>query len=326
MDQLSRFFTPRSPALETEEEARNREAKKAEFMDYFKGPVLTFADTAVKYLAGLKGGYEAFKTGHEYTPQPAGQAWKEFSVYLERLILIADTNEGKDIAARPQVAALVFGYGVLTLLRSVLGKDSSGEEAARLADHWQLLRKLRECWEKLGISADESRRVAALARMVLARTSPVDPALYTRITAGGIKADELAAALVLENYDADDFRRALAVNRFEDITWFNKEAFEETISRSSLFLFPEAAIAFGDDGEDSTEKWKKRTGLISAAAQSFLKAEKASGYRLEELPGVLAGTKKAAPKKTAGTAKNSTAKSKVIKKDDTPRKTAPKKR
>ncbi|AEF80345.1 alpha-amylase family glycosyl hydrolase [Leadbettera azotonutricia] len=316
MEQLSRFFTPGSSAAETEEEARNAQAKKAEFVDYFKQPVLAFADTAAKYLAGIKGGYEAFKTENEYAPPE--QSWAGFSAYLERLILMAETEEGKDIAARPQVAVLVLGYGVLTLLRSILGKGSNGEEAARLADHWQLVRKLRECWEKLGVSADEARRIAALARMVLARTSPADPSLY----AGALKADELAAALVLENYDADDFRQALAVNRFEDITWFNKEAFEETISRSSLFLIPEAAIAFGDSGEDTSEKWKKRAGVISAAARSLLKAEKASGYRLEELPGVLsgAGTKqgKAAPKpaKTAG---------KGAKKAE-PKKTKPKKR
>jgi hypothetical protein len=339
MDQLSRFFVPRSPVVETGEEARNREAKKAEFVDYFKQPVLAFAGTAAKYLAGIQGGYKAFKTENEYAPQPAEQAWQEFSAYLERLILMADMDEGKDIAARPQIAALVLGYGVLALLRSILGKASGGEEAARLADHWQLVRKLRECWEKLGISASEAKRVASLARLALSRTRPADPQPY----AGLAKADELAAALVLENYDADDFRQALAVNRFEDITWFNKEAFEETISRSCLFLIPEAAGAFGDDGEDTADKWKKRAGLISAAAKSFLKAEKASGYRLEELPGALAGkpankapkktANKAVPKKAAkaktaaksGAAKPGAKDPKVIKKD-TPKKADPKKR
>jgi hypothetical protein len=142
--------------------------------------------------------------------------------------------------------------------------------AAALADHWQLTRKLRECWEQLGINGSEAPRMGSLVRSVLAHTCPGK-------NLPGLESSDpgtLAAALILENYDADDFRSALGINRFDDVTWFNKEAFEETITWASIFLLSESGVS----GQ-----------TISAVAGSLRKAEEASGYRLDELLGILTG-------------------------------------
>jgi hypothetical protein len=187
---------------------------------------------------------------------------------------------------------------MLTLLRSVLGKGADGDEAAKLADHWQLVRKVRESWEKLGLPPAEAWRMANLARAVLARTAPGVP-----VDAAG----NPAAAIILDNYEAADFRDLLGVNRFEDVTWFNKEAFESTVSRACLFLLPESVAAFGsmafgekgDAAYDSAAAWKQRMDLIAGTAKALLKAEAASGFRVDALVELLSVTpEKAAPKET----------------------------
>ena len=298
MEQLTKFFTFPGKA-ESEEEARNNQAKKAEFVDYFREPVLSFARSAVKYLAGVSGGYMAFNPEKPIVPASPEEVWADFSAWVERLMRLVEFPGGKDLASHPQDAALVLGYGALTMLRSILGKGASGAEAARLADHWQLIRKLSECLEKLGISAAASERAAGLARAVLARTAPGTPAgiegrsslpagAFNSFKAPGAK--ETAAAIIMENYHADDFRRALGINRFDDVTWFNKEAFEETLLKSRLFLLPEAA------GDGSEGAWRKQAAFLGDVSDSFLKAERLSGFKLEDLVGALTGEM---PKKPA---------------------------
>jgi hypothetical protein len=293
MEQLSRFFT-QLPDTETDE--GNIQGKKTEFIDFFREPVLAFAAIAAKYLAGVKGGYTAFNAGKTYEPLQPETVWEEFASWVERLIRLVDFPEAKALALKPQAAALVLGYGALTLLRSVLGRGSTGAEAARLADHWHLIRKLRECWEKLGVPENEARRMADLARAVLARTCAEDSGIYR--SASGVQ--ELAATLILENYEADDFRRILGVNRFNEATWFIKEAFEETVSQAACFLFPENGAAFSVDEEDlaeSVENWRERIRVITGTAECLLRAEEESGFRLDELAGILARGKAEKPGK-----------------------------
>jgi hypothetical protein len=268
---LSHFFMDQVQPDSTDEK-KGRE-KKAHFIDFFQEPVIGFVNAASKILRGDSGGYEPFNTGEiVLTPVPVEEIWQGFASFIERLILLAEKPESKPLRERPWAVSLVLGYGVLSLLKPIIGKESSGALAAALADHWQLIRKLRECWELLDISSSEVQRMGDLVRSVLARTAPEKepPGLKTS------DAGTLAAALILGNYDTEDFQAALGINFFDDVTWFNKEAFEETVAWASIFLLCESSIS----GQ-----------TISAVAGSLLKAEKASGYRLDGLLGVLTGEK-----------------------------------
>jgi hypothetical protein len=281
---LSRFFmghVPLTPADAAAGEAaaasagtngRKKDAGSAGFAGFiepFREPVVAFVKAASRFLTGND--YEPFNTGEAaLTPVPAEEIWKGFASFIERMALLAEMPESEPLKERPWAVSLVLGYGVLSLLRPILGKESSGALAAALAEHWQLIRKMRECWEQLGINGSEARRMGSLVRSVLARTCPEKDLPGLESSDPGT----LAAALILENYDADDFRTALGINRFDDVTWFSKEAFEETITWASIFLLSESSIP----GQ-----------TVSAVAGSLRKAEETSGYRLDEFLGVLTG-------------------------------------
>jgi hypothetical protein len=177
------------------------------------------------------------------------------------LRLIAD-----ELAARPVIAAFAAGYGALSLLRAVTGKGAAGADVRALAEHWGLDRKLREVFAAQGVPGDEAYRVTEIMKAVLARTSPADAGVYgSPVT---------AAAVLLENYQADDFRRIIKVNLFEDQTWFNKEAFDEALFYAPLFLLLEYGSA--------------AAGTIAGLTEQFRKAEEASGYKLDLLAEALA--------------------------------------
>jgi len=291
---------------------------RAAFIASLKEPFLDFTQAALDYIAGAEGRYDPFTTEKPLAPIKPEAIWKEFAAFLERFFHLLDTPtpapgaadkspryrfvtevqrglqrgtavlrtdaaspiEGGHQAA-PWTGAVVLGYGVLTLLRSLLGKGASGAEAAALFDHWRLDRKLRECWEALGVPGDEAWLCAEVARAVLARTAPAEgfvPAL------GGSTA-ALAAGIIMENYQEEDFRRILGVNRFNGITWFNKERFEASLFYGTLFLALEADGAFTGIHPAAAKGFSReeRLDLIAEVKEELQKAEEESAYQLDAL-------------------------------------------
>jgi glycosidase len=277
-----------------------------------RDPVLAFAASAARYLDGAGGCYDPFVTGGDYPVLEAAEAWELFAGYLRRFLLLEEyarripAGLGKssrrflktfaEKIRTKSAAAFAAGYGALTLLRSVVG----GTGAAALMDHWSLDRKLREVYGGLGIPDDEARRATALMRAILSRTGPEDsPAQGVNPgdpadrpdPAGLYDPPSLAETLILENYNAGDFRAILKINFFEDVTWFNKEAFEETLFYAALFLIPEDALTVRSAGKgvrpETPEKWRDRLETIAEVAEEFSRAEAKSGYRLDRLIEVL---------------------------------------
>ncbi|MDR0377433.1 MAG: alpha-amylase [Spirochaetaceae bacterium] len=270
------------------------------FMRALQEPVLAFAAAAARFIAG--NGYEPFTGAQDHAPLSPEEIWAEFSAYLSRLIKIAEyTGTGRfakgakkktrkkgeqllryvaeNIAARPGLSAFAAGYGILALLRPVIGAGASGAEAAALAAHWQLDRKLREAFTALGIPADEAYRVTEIMRAALARTVPASPVEWGNLSP--------AAALIAENYEQEDFRRILGVNRFDDVTWFKKEAFDEALFYAPFFLIHEAADEAGAAEAHGKNAdligWIDWLETIAAVTEHFQQAEAVSGYRLDKL-------------------------------------------
>jgi len=285
-----------------------------ELIESFKEPVMNFEAAAKKHLDGADGKFEPWgksglksgekksngKTKSKATTarDPNKDPFSEWSSFFENLLALAENSGKKEhkflhglkkkITDQPAMLLMAAGYNTLTLLRSILNgvdgvDDNSGKEAAALALHWQLDRILAECWESAGVPSAEARKAAEIAIAVLARTGASVPESYkTAKTPSAI-----AASIILENYNESDFRKILAVNRFEDVTWFNKEAFEEALLMASFFLCAETPQAFGKESESPAAR-QKRVETIAEAVEALQLAEKASAYKLEELLGALA--------------------------------------
>jgi hypothetical protein len=312
MESLASFFS--QPKVGSSLEPHYAFTNPHEFAESWREPVNAFAAAAEKYIGGGDGKFKPWKNnGKEHRGKNSGEGHEvhnaigEWFLSLENLLAVAEspsteTSVGKGkkpakkdsagkflsglkikIAERPALAFMALGYNSLALLRYIAA-NGSGTEAAALALHWQLDRVMAECWEAAGIPHDEGRKGAEIALALLARTGPAAAETYRAAKTPGA----LAAALILENYQLEDFRRILGVNRFNDVTWFNKEAFGEAMLLSSLLLFLEAPDALGKKTETGKER-QTRIETIAAVTETLRKAEKASGYRFDGLSGALAG-------------------------------------
>jgi hypothetical protein len=178
---------------------------------------------------------------------------------------------------------MALGYNALNLLRLV---TASGTEAAALAVHWHLDHLLRKLWENSGLSGSEAWRGAEIAIALLKRSDSKAAYPKSTLTYKAAKTPgALASMLILENYDSDDFRKILGVNRFDDVTWFSKEAFEETLFLVPFFLALDCPGAF-PAGKPESQK-DRRIKTIADVAETFRMAGEKSQYRFDELSGAL---------------------------------------
>jgi hypothetical protein len=186
--------------------------------------------------------------------------------------------------------SFALGYGLLAILRSLIGKGASGELASSLAfEHWDLGRKLTEQYRLLGVSDGESRQLAEISRAVLCRTASES------LPAWKFEAGSIAASIIEENYLRDDFRSLLGINVFNDVTWFNKEAFEYALFYGKLLWVLENDTAFSP--HKVALPWLDRVGRIAEISNALERAEKASGYKLGSLIAELEGTESVPKKK-----------------------------
>ncbi|MDR0389907.1 MAG: hypothetical protein LBH73_07545, partial [Spirochaetaceae bacterium] len=168
---------------------------------------------------------------------------------------------------KPEAPLVVLGYGVFRLLKLIAGNPPDGKAGAALSGHWQLDRKLAEAFGILNMDDAKARWNAGLVRAALAWDCCAGQS--------GAPVKKQAAAFMLENYNNDDFRRLLGVNRFDDITWFNKECFEDALFYGCLFNLPGA-----DD---------KKLRRVADMEKLFRKAGKSSGYKLDDLLTFISG-------------------------------------
>jgi glycosidase/sulfur relay (sulfurtransferase) DsrC/TusE family protein len=309
------------------EALKSGEAKRDAYIASLHESTLTFIATAKRFIAGAEGACDPF-TGEESAieiemfhetekspeteePFEAEKIWEEFAAYLRRLFLLAGEKAAAPSALNGQAVKYLqntkdkfkaneadipfaLGYGILSLLRPILGKRASGASAKALLDHWNLIRKLREVYRNFNIPDDFAYSVSEIMKVVLSRTSPSEEQYLS------YESLNQAENFILINYNADDFRAMLGINIFDDVTWFNKEAFEQALYYVPLFLTLEnnGAFAASVKAQTSPEEVKpevevdfyNRAALIADFADRFADAEKESNYRFDRFIGLLSET------------------------------------
>jgi hypothetical protein len=257
-----------------------------------------FIKEAFRFIDGADGTYDPWTASCNADAKKAAKIIKftaidkdvllgEFNAFIDRMIkvksalkndkstFLADISEC--VTNRKLLCAVALGYGVLSLLRSIIGKEADGSHAADLAfTHWDLGRKLREIYCRFGASDAEAWRISDIARVVLGKTKSHSIHEWSRQPDAAGDPAGFAAMIMEENYLDEDFRRVLGINIFDDVMWFNKESFEATLFYSSLFFMLESSdiVQLPID---------ERISRIAKIYDVLLKAEDKSEYRFDAL-------------------------------------------
>jgi glycosidase len=275
-----------------------------------KEPVEAFIKMAAHFINGANGSYDPWTAADEdgvilkFSPVSTAKIWEEFSSFTAGMMKIkTELKSSKSpffvgitsrITNKQFFSAVTLSFSILSMLRSVIGKEADGRHAANLAfNHWDLGRKMREVFYRFGATGPDAWRITDIARVVLGRT-------MTELKWTGDPAS-FAALVIQENYLDEDFRRILGVNIFDDAAWFNKEGFEDALFYSSLFFLVEGSVKISID---------ERIDRIAKVYEVLIKAEEKSGYRFDHLLDILTAkpSKKGAKKPDAKASVKSSAK------------------
>jgi hypothetical protein len=316
------------------------------FIESIKIPAEAYFEAVSRFIGGADGQFDAWTPRKDgvnlvFNPVSKEKTRAEFEGFIERLIKISKyagpetgaktpeerlfVNLAGKIRDRRLLCAAALGYGLIAILRSIIGEGAGGVQAVSLGfDHWRLDRKLRDVYSGMGASDAEAWRLTDLTRAALVRAAPEDA---SPVMAAVFNDDrqfdtgQLGTMLIEENYQTEDFRRLLGINTFDDVTWFNKEGFEEALFYGTLFFTLESDSALRPamakaGSEKTAEKakaaktvkqvaaakpapkplpWIERAARIGEISEALVKAEAGAGYRLDELINSLAGTRGAMP-------------------------------
>ncbi|MDR0323194.1 MAG: alpha-amylase [Treponema sp.] len=294
-------------------------------IDSLKESAKTFIKTALFFVSGADGAYDAWEASDEkpsgagkesenkesvklkFTAVDAEEIFSEFETFIdtvEKIRITAKQTASKkttepfsvkfsaNLTKNPLFCAIALGYGVISLLRSVIGKEATGRHAADLAfTHWDLGRKLKDVFCRHGASEYEAWKIIDISRVIMSKTK------HGTFFKNDLKFDAAAFALLIlqENYLDEDFRRILGINIFDDVIWFNREGFEDALFYSSIFLLI-------DNVTDLS--YEERIDRIVKIYDVLTKAEQKSNFRFDKLLENL--TTKPVKAKTGAAAKKST--------------------
>jgi hypothetical protein len=263
---LERLFPP--IIIEDNAKLKKEKAVKKE-SDTFGERLADFVAVFRKFLADPKL-YTVFPKYGKHKEVPVKTIVANFEANLEKL------QKEKSNAQSP----ITLAFATFTLFKDILGEGACGNGAVLLAEHYHLDRKLKELLAKHGVEASQAGRLVELSKAVIRRqfieaaeAKSEKPKAKSKAAPKQKAAFAAAPAipktpfdLILQNYEAADFRSSIGVNIYDGTIWFNKELFDETLEYAAKF----AALTA------PAEKIKAFTAALH-------KAETKSAYKLDEL-------------------------------------------
>jgi hypothetical protein len=177
---------------------------------------------------------------------------KGFAPALKRM-----QSQMKDDAAW----ATMFAWTFVHALAQVQGEGDWIEQSHHWLDEWMLGKLIARALQDFSLTEAQARQVVAAIKLMTKHQHCF--ALRNRKTS--------RARLVLDAWlEDDETRRFLQINRYTDVDWFNKEAFETLIGWI-------LAVAFV-----SLRKPKEFVAAYEVV-KALLAAEKKSKYRVDKL-------------------------------------------
>ena len=170
----------------------------------------------------------------------------------------------------PATWGALFGWWAVHSLGMINGKDGVARQSRTWIDEWRLGSIIAGVLSDMGVAEPAAAEAVALVKLL---TSHQD--WFAAESDGAQPTARQAAQTLLADNEVQQFLR---VNRYKDVLWFNKEAFETL----QWWLFVVAVLP-----TSSGDVPPKKVAVHVAAAYSIIRklqqAERKSGYQVDKL-------------------------------------------
>ncbi len=159
----------------------------------------------------------------------------------------------------------IFGWLFLHPVGKMVGSEDLSGPSHRWMGEWKLDQIVAETWVGLGFDEGAAWRSVELIKILIRHQSWFEK-----------KNTEQVMRTLLGD---DEVRQFLGVNQYDDILWFNKEAFEEML----WWLMLTGALEIGFDPLRPAKEIIRELEKVWSMIQKLHEAEKKSEYQVEKL-------------------------------------------
>jgi hypothetical protein len=182
-------------------------------------------------------------------------------------LIVNDQNTEDEILRSLSIS---LGWAFTHKLGRVMGEEGAVERSRSWVDEWLLGRILATSLEDLGLDESDSLNAVAIIKILISHQN-----WYEIKTTKSKRAYQILKSIL----EDEDVQRFLQVNRYQDILWFNKEAYEQLLS----WLLKVGAInTLADVDIDETQSVEQIANQYRII-RKLKKAESGSNYQLEKL-------------------------------------------
>jgi hypothetical protein len=197
---------------------------------------------------------------------PTEKGYPEYNAALKYLVQGIDKS-GVD---KKLIWDILFGWVLVKNIGMISEKEGFTQQSREWLDEWLLGKVLADTYRSLKIEETQILYAAGVVKFMISQTEWSD-ALFT------IKRSE---STVLDSWLVDpDIQQFLKINRYDEILWYNKEAFEQFLFWMTAIILVNEIAEFGAQAAQSSPKLVSGIKFI----QSLSKATEKSGYQVNKL-------------------------------------------
>ncbi len=176
----------------------------------------------------------------------------------------------------PYTWVTLFAWLFVHALGKVVDRKDSGAQSRRWIHEWELDKTILTVLRELGLEEAASWRSLTVVKLLTG---------YQKWFEAKSTDQERAFAILEALFKDSEVRQFLGVNQYNDLWWFNKEAFEEML----WWLLMVAALTIGSDPSCPINAVVEELEGCYSIIQTWQKAEEQSEYQVEKLLEIVRG-------------------------------------
>jgi hypothetical protein len=169
----------------------------------------------------------------------------------------------------PSIWGILWSWSFVHALGKVVSKTDFAELSRTWIDEWRLGRTVAGVLRDLGLEEEAAWRSVALIKLLTSHQRWFEEKVPYKVLES-----------LLKDHEVHQF---LKINRYNDILWFNKEAFDDLL----WWLRTLAVIEISSDLQSPTHQVAKDMETCNGMIQKLEEAAKKSGYQVEKLLEIL---------------------------------------
>jgi glycosidase len=176
----------------------------------------------------------------------------------------------KRLTDSPYTWVTLFSWLFVHALGEGVNQRDFAKQSRTWIDEWRLDKTISDVLKELGLDDGTTWRAVILVKLLTGHQRWFEPKP---------PGQKQASAILESLFKDDEAQQFLKVNRYDDIRWFNKEAFEELL----WWLMLIAAVEIGSDPLRPINEVVKELNGCYSMIQIWQRAEEQSAYQVEKL-------------------------------------------